>query len=1030
MNNIIEGNVEGNDNVIQRLHGIIRPFILRRLKKDVETQMPGKFEHIVKCQLSRRQMTLYEEFLSRSSTRNALKKGGNFLGMMNVLMQLRKVCNHPDLFEPRSVVTPLVIPGISLTVPRCTTLSEAECSWGGPDKLSINLVQPLWCGTCGLPSISAALRHDPIEARGLCRLVAKFEPNPCLLDSESSDDDSDETPSELQSLLKEIQDNREREVSSRIHFHDTLNRRRCTNSAFPYSSRLLNHLEIEVNPFDRKDAAELRRRKIIETPLQLLELRRSQMARASEADSIIEKFVFCVPPAGTKPPILDNGIPRAQESGLSKDTESILMEPLEDSLKPFRKAHARLSSFFPDKKLVQYDAGKLQTLAKLLRNLKQGGHRVLIFTQMSKMLDILEAFLNINGHTYLRLDGATGVDRRQRYMDRFNNDEKIFCFILSTRSGGMGINLTGADTVIFYDSDWNPAMDAQAQDRAHRIGQTRDVHIYRLITEHSIEENILSKAKQKKNLDILVMDQGKFDASSNSRRINESSESDSQRQDVYSKKGLQSILGISNDDDDDTAEQQVENNGTEDVPEDINEQDMEKVMTTLEDEDDVQALRGAQKEAAEELKEFDESAAVELPGDDDDKLKDTDETTSVQNTGRKTTKTTNGKGAENEVGQKSDDEAADMEKDFAAWNTSVGVDINAIEMSLSPLEKYGLRFKEDVDPFYSIFALNEERRKLEAMEESEDIDVEELERQKEIEESKAIEAGDLLATGIQPEDLVRQRNLYRREKARLLSEKKRRRLTGENWSQQVDGLTKKLFWYNQDTGEAQWEKPKVIIDLEADDFAVKEGWGMLPVKPLLVVMSYLSPFPDRQTCALVCHRWKSVARDIRFVRHVYPVEMGALTRDPTRMEENHFSTISAAIASAQPGDSIELGDGHYWVKEPGMIIDKPLRIVGDEDNPTNVVIEMAGSVKWTGNGGWIEGITFRRPKLAGGQVPFQPMLSVMGNGKVDIVHSIIDNDGSVGPVVQISGPAGKKKGAWEDVVIRNGGSAGIDMDGG
>merc|ERR1712187_606065 len=86
------------------------------------------------------------------------------------------------------------------------------------------------------------------------------------------------------------------------------------------------------------------------------------------------------------------------------------------------------------------------------------------------------------------------------------NDTKIFCFLLSTRSGGLGINLTGADTVIFYDSDWNPAMDAQAQDRAHRIGQTKTVNIYRLVTEHTIEENILIKAQQKRNLDVLVME--------------------------------------------------------------------------------------------------------------------------------------------------------------------------------------------------------------------------------------------------------------------------------------------------------------------------------------------------------------------------------------------------------------------------------------------------------------------------------------------------------------------------------------------
>lgn len=155
-------------------------------------------------------------------------------------------------------------------------------------------------------------------------------------------------------------------------------------------------------------------------------------------------------------------------------------------------------------------AGKLQTLHTLLRKLKIGGHRVLIFTQMTRMLDVLEQFLNYHGHIYLRLDGNTRVEQRQvssdglaiqfdlpgivstsvftpctfspphqALMERFNADQRIFCFILSTRSGGVGVNLTGADTVIFYDSDWNPTMDAQAQDRCHRIGQTRDVHIYR-----------------------------------------------------------------------------------------------------------------------------------------------------------------------------------------------------------------------------------------------------------------------------------------------------------------------------------------------------------------------------------------------------------------------------------------------------------------------------------------------------------------------------------------------------------------------
>jgi SNF2 family DNA or RNA helicase len=99
-------------------------------------------------------------------------------------------------------------------------------------------------------------------------------------------------------------------------------------------------------------------------------------------------------------------------------------------------------------------------------------------------------------------------------MQRFNADSKLFAFILSTRSGGFGINLTGADTVIFYDSDWNPAVDAQAQDRCHRIGQTKEVNIYRLISEDTIEENIWKKALQKRELDELAIQKGQFNLSS------------------------------------------------------------------------------------------------------------------------------------------------------------------------------------------------------------------------------------------------------------------------------------------------------------------------------------------------------------------------------------------------------------------------------------------------------------------------------------------------------------------------------------
>jgi len=102
--------------------------------------------------------------------------------------------------------------------------------------------------------------------------------------------------------------------------------------------------------------------------------------------------------------------------------------------------------------------------------------------------------LNLHGYTYVRLDGSVKVENRQKMVDKFNLNKKIFCFISSTRCGGIGINLTGADTVIFYDTDWNPSMDKQAQDRCHRIGQTKTVNIYRLITVNTIEENIFKKS--------------------------------------------------------------------------------------------------------------------------------------------------------------------------------------------------------------------------------------------------------------------------------------------------------------------------------------------------------------------------------------------------------------------------------------------------------------------------------------------------------------------------------------------------------
>lgn len=157
------------------------------------------------------------------------------------------------------------------------------------------------------------------------------------------------------------------------------------------------------------------------------------------------------------------------------------------------------------------NCGKLMVLNKLLIRLQERGSRVLIFSQMTRMLDILEDYMHYSGYRYCRIDGSTNqADRDSRMEDFQAPGSDKFCFLLSTRAGGLGINLQSADVVILYDSDWNPQMDLQAQDRAHRIGQKKQVQVYRFVTADSVEEKIVERATKKLFLDAMVIEQGRL----------------------------------------------------------------------------------------------------------------------------------------------------------------------------------------------------------------------------------------------------------------------------------------------------------------------------------------------------------------------------------------------------------------------------------------------------------------------------------------------------------------------------------------
>eukprot|EP00617_Octactis_speculum_P012192 CAMPEP_0185778214 /NCGR_PEP_ID=MMETSP1174-20130828/91865_1 /TAXON_ID=35687 /ORGANISM="Dictyocha speculum, Strain CCMP1381" /LENGTH=747 /DNA_ID=CAMNT_0028466847 /DNA_START=43 /DNA_END=2289 /DNA_ORIENTATION=- len=176
-------------------------------------------------------------------------------------------------------------------------------------------------------------------------------------------------------------------------------------------------------------------------------------------------------------------------------------EPSDDSGQPMCDAHPEL--------LVSV-SGKFKIMDRMLKKLKSNGHQVLIFSQMTELLNILEDYTNNMGWRTCRIDGSIKIQERQKQMDAFNNDPDIFIFMLSTRAGGLGINLQAADTVIIFDSDWNPHQDAQAQDRCHRIGQTRPVVVYRLLTIGSVEIDMMEKQISKKKLERMAITGGNF----------------------------------------------------------------------------------------------------------------------------------------------------------------------------------------------------------------------------------------------------------------------------------------------------------------------------------------------------------------------------------------------------------------------------------------------------------------------------------------------------------------------------------------
>jgi helicase SWR1 len=415
------GTVLDDENLqrVSKLHTVLRPYLLRRLKRDVEKELPSKYEHLVLCPLSKRQRFLYDEFMARAQTRDALQSGV-YQKVANILMQLRKVCNHPDLFEVRPIVTSFAMERSAVAdfeiqelLIRRRMLEHQE------ESLNLEVLGLRFIEQQQTPmSLLTALESRRLDATSHLPFISELPGEPPPKDSRT-----------IAGFREWTAYQRRASTIARWAHIGYLNRFRC-NSLPIYGQETISvarRFYKNLLPLSAHD----QRTQYLEAVSLVHASIKSYATRAAEMASLVDKFAFVTPAAVA----LD--IPRIALAG----RESPVVDTLEDMSfdAVLHRASVKLQIAFPDPSLLQYDCGKLQELTRLLREKKAGGHRVLIFTQMTKILDILEVFLNFHGYLYLRLDGATKIEDRQYITERFNADSRVFCFIASSRSGGVGI---------------------------------------------------------------------------------------------------------------------------------------------------------------------------------------------------------------------------------------------------------------------------------------------------------------------------------------------------------------------------------------------------------------------------------------------------------------------------------------------------------------------------------------------------------------------------------------------------------------
>ncbi|KAK5706763.1 putative DNA helicase ino80 [Elasticomyces elasticus] len=533
--NHAQSNSELNGDQLRRLHMILKPFMLRRVKKHVQKELGDKIEVDVFCDLTYRQRAYYSNLRNKISIMDLIEKAavgdeGDTATLMNLVMQFRKVCNHPDLFERADIRSPW---SISRYAETASFMREPQFVMQG---YSVRSQIECWLprmlgGDAGRLDVAGGLNERAGWRRKVLGTELSVWDERHVRRSEGSGGAFgwlrfvDQSASEvgrvarMSAFERAVELAREKENRlGRFSVAYDGDEEEGENAGFTPVHAMLNI----VDRNDRRPLANVTEQGYLKNLMNV-----AQHTIDDKGYGVIEA---CYLPPTTAPPVelvcpdqhalvekettFFNATIRNALNPIAVATEATLLErripparwPVTNLLPAPESQKQRFTHIqVPSMRRFVTDSGKLAQLDRLLRELKEGGHRVLLYFQMTRMIDLMEEYLTYRNYKYCRLDGSTKLEDRRDTVAAFQSSPEIFVFLLSTRAGGLGINLTSADTVIFYDSDWNPTIDSQAMDRAHRLGQTRQVTVYRLITRNTIEERIRKRALQKEEVQRVVI---------------------------------------------------------------------------------------------------------------------------------------------------------------------------------------------------------------------------------------------------------------------------------------------------------------------------------------------------------------------------------------------------------------------------------------------------------------------------------------------------------------------------------------------